>query len=111
MISLYSKNSTRIPAIISEVVEVVENSPASQAGLTPESRIISVGEKRIKSVEEFVETVEANAGQEITITTLEQQYILVPREDPPEGEGRLGVMITDLEMKFYHHKIIYLKKI
>jgi len=84
-----------------EVVEVVAGSPADQAGLKNDIRIISVNQEKTRSVESFVRIVEENKGREIMIETEKEKFYLTPRENPPENEGRLGVMITDTEMKFY----------
>jgi regulator of sigma E protease len=84
-----------------KVVAVVESGPAAKAGLKERSQITAVGEEKISSVEEFVEIIEKNKGQEILVITREGRFPLVPRENPPEEEGRLGVVITDIEMVFY----------
>lgn len=84
-----------------KIVEVVEGSPAEKAGLKKDDQIVLVNGKKIASIEEFVKIIEENKGKEVNLKTLKGKFSLVPRENPPEGEGSLGVVITDIEMVFY----------
>lgn len=88
---------------------VTENSPAAIAGLQQGDVIdeIRIGEEivAIKSSQDLVGTADKHLGEEITLVitrsgqTIEKQ--LVPRKDPPEGEGAMGVTISNYEEKKY----------
>ena len=65
---------------------VAPNSPAAEAGLMAGDELIG-----FNSTDEFISFINNNAGEEITIN----DKTLVPRLDPPEEEGRLGVSIVD----------------
>ncbi|MCJ7792713.1 MAG: site-2 protease family protein [Candidatus Marinimicrobia bacterium] len=106
-----------------KVVGVSEDSPAAQAGFLVEDLILAVNEKVVTSMATFVELVEENKGQEIRVKVAREEnnpcqekvlggmgfsceggnliLFVVPREEPPEGEGALGVVISEMEMKKY----------
>ena len=86
-----------------EIVEIAEDSPADEAGLNPEMFITAVkkdGEiAEVKTNDKFIEVVDKYLGEEITLITEDgQEFNLIPREDPPEGEGALGVIIADRKL-------------
>jgi len=89
------------------IVDIAENSPASAAGVEKESvaKKILYGEETISfaSMDEFVEAVNGLKGKEITLVVekegVEKEIKLTPRETPPEGEGALGVALSNIEMK------------
>ena len=82
-------------------VDVVSGSPADKAGIKKEDKLILVDNQEVYSVEGFVKTIEEKKGRQVVIKTSRGNHTLAPREDPPEGEGRLGVIITDTETAFY----------
>ncbi len=98
---IYSRLGIPTPLGYIQVMEVMENSPAASAGLTKGMQIIELDAKKATKIEEFIKVLEEKKGQAVLIRTREQEFKLVPRENPPVGEGRLGVAITDIEMKFY----------
>jgi len=80
-----------------EVVAVTEGSPAEKAGIK-EGDII----RKFQNNKEFVKIISENLGKEIELE-LERQgptlsVIVVPRKEPPENEGPLGVVIADSKM-------------
>lgn len=91
-----------------EVAGVAENSPAEKAGMQEKDIVISVisptrsrfaTPRRCKTNQEFIEIINQNLGQEIELE-LEREgerrmIVLVPRKEPPESEGPLGVAIVD----------------
>lgn len=86
------------------VIEVRENSPAALADIRKDDVVRSVDGEAITSVDEFIGLVDQKRGREITIN-LERdgtrfETKAVPRENPPEGEGALGVVITTTETYF-----------
>jgi regulator of sigma E protease len=87
------------------IVGIAENSPAAEVGLKLDDVVISVDREKIKSNESFIQATEGKAGQEMLVGIKRGEesltLLITPRKDPPEGEGPLGVVISQMEMKFY----------
>ena len=91
-----------------KVLEVDAGSPAQTAGILVGDTISSVGKESVESVSEFIELVDANKGDKVSIVlvgkekgeTVEKKVSIRPRENPPEGEGPLGVTISSTEIYF-----------
>ncbi|QQG49924.1 MAG: site-2 protease family protein [Candidatus Berkelbacteria bacterium] len=79
------------------VVRVVEGTPASSAGILAGDTITKVDGQAVASDQEFVALVNNKRGKELVLTldrNGEQQLVtLTPRENPPPGQGMLGVAI------------------
>jgi len=81
---------------------IAENSPAEKAGLKPNSIIISGNGIRFGSSKQFVQFINENKGEEISLevkslSTKEVKKVnVVPRIDSPEGQGALGVGLGDI---------------
>ncbi|MEA2595927.1 MAG: regulator of sigma protease [Thermomicrobiales bacterium] len=78
---------------------VSSGSPAAKAGWQRGDRIVAVNGKELETADEVRTSAAANAGREMT-TTIERRGKLIdttvsPRKNPPEGEGRVGVLITE----------------
>jgi len=80
--------------------EIAPGSPAEQAGLKKGERIESVNDRQMATVGEFIVTVDQLAGEDIVLGVRDplegtsRQVELTPRQNPPEGEGRLGVVVS-----------------
>lgn len=78
---------------------VESDSPAQMAGWLPGDRIVSIDGQPINSTTEASEVVRANVGEEVTVViqrggeTIETSVI--PRENPPAGQGSTGITFTD----------------
>lgn len=98
---IYSK--TGIPQNLGyvQIIDTMPDSPARLAGLVKDEIIKSVNNEPITSADEFIKKVENQKGQNITLVTDKGTHALTVRENPPEGEGRLGVIFTDVKMVFY----------
>jgi len=108
------------------IVGVTADSPAQKAGIKEGDIVISLADKEVKSVDDFLAIAKENAGKELTLEigrkdenpckektagVLTDSKIacrgenlllkMTPRERPPEGEGPLGVVISQIEMRFY----------
>ena len=98
------------------VVGIAKDSPAQKSGLAVGDRIIQAGGKPVLSTDEFIKIVDENKGREIEMVLQRMpssdlpagkagveglRLKVVPRETPPEGEGPLGVAISQIEQKFY----------
>jgi regulator of sigma E protease len=99
---LYALIFSRIGVPITDQVQILDispNSPAAQAGLMPGDMILAVNDSPIESTESLQSEVYANLEQEIMITVLrdgqEIRSDLVPRSDPPEGEGAIGIVMSN----------------
>jgi len=79
------------------IVDVNANSPAETAGIMPEDVILRVNETAIDSMSALADAVKANLGEEILIEYERggQRFETraVPRVNPPEGEGSLGIVM------------------
>jgi len=86
---------------------VVKGSPAEKAGLKPKTIILSGNGIEFKDAEQFVEFANNNKGKKVFLKTrdLDKKEInkvsVVLRDNPPEGEGPLGVGLGNIaEVKY-----------
>ena len=84
------------------VTEVAENSPAAIAGISDGDVILSINDKPINNTADLNRYIQMNLGKEMTMLvehsdTTEEEFRLIPRWRPPEGEGSIGVTISTLE--------------
>ena len=79
------------------VTSVVSGSPAEEAGLQSGDVIIQADDTEILTVESFVSFTAQHRGEEIVLTLERDGQLLeiplVPRSDPPEGEGPIGIVL------------------
>lgn len=94
------------------IEKVSPGSPAELAGLMEQDYVnfltiptAGIVNKEVTTANELIDTVKQYAGQQITLSVLRQNkpmtIQLVPRLDPPAGQGPMGVAISDLEKKIY----------
>ncbi|MFH1289345.1 MAG: M50 family metallopeptidase, partial [Patescibacteria group bacterium] len=103
------------------VAGVAENSPAGKAGFKEEDIILSVEGISVSGIDEFISLIAEKKGDVINVEIKREENNLckkeevkdivcngenmilavVVREDPPEGEGSLGVLISDTEIVKY----------
>ena len=80
------------------IQDVSTNSPAKLAGLLPGDQIVYVNEKDIHNIGAIRENTYRNLGSQITITiqrnNIQQQISLIPRWEPPIGEGPVGIKLS-----------------
>jgi len=80
-----------------EVIQVVGQSPAYEAGVSYGDVIVAVAGKPVHNYYELSRAVEKWAGHPISLTLdragREVVVTLTPRVNPPEGEGAMGVGI------------------
>ncbi len=78
---------------------VTEGSPSAEAGLEANDLFISVNQQPIDSIEKLVAIIEVNLGKPIEVVVQRGDQLittnLTPRSDPPEGEGPMGVGLTN----------------
>jgi regulator of sigma E protease len=80
------------------VANVEPESPAAEAGWEPGDRFMEVAGSTVDDLGDVVNKTHDHAGREMSVVVArggeEIQTSVVPREDPPEGEGRTGIQIT-----------------
>jgi regulator of sigma E protease len=76
---------------------VAPESPAEAAGLQPDDLIVALNGERFSTFADLPERTQQVLGQEITLTILrdaeEVDVTLIPRANPPEGQGAIGIGI------------------
>jgi regulator of sigma E protease len=79
------------------ISEVEKDSPAASAGLASGDIIMSIDGEKVDEVAELQESIKEKQGQPVQLTIRntrndsEKDVVAIPRVDPPEGQGRLGV--------------------
>lgn len=85
-----------------QIIFIAKNSPAEKAGLLVGDKIILLSLKnnaiRPEEISEVQDFTQKNAGEKITLTIKRGekiiQKIIKPRENPPENEGPIGIMLA-----------------
>jgi regulator of sigma E protease len=90
------------------ITRVAEGSPAEAVGLKPEDKVVGmeglVWPEKETVIKDFVEYVNQHRGEEIRLKLEDGQEIgVVPRleAETPEGQGALGVGITNVDAVLY----------
>lgn len=100
------------------VSAVTKNSPAELANILVGEVVVRVGETEIKTSDQFVSLVKDKKGQMISLYLAKvdsngrksdslRVVEVIPRENPPEGEGSLGVGISTVPIITYEKKVWY----
>jgi regulator of sigma E protease len=93
------------------VVEIMSGSPAEKAGMAVGDRILKVEGQEVEAIEDFSRMMKSWGGLSVNILiesgettalleglvedgTATKNINLVPRKNPPEGEGAAGVVIS-----------------
>jgi regulator of sigma E protease len=85
------------------VVETVNpGSPAESAGIVPGDTLLGIDGKTIVNFSQFQRYTMLNLGTETTVLVehsdgTTEEFQLVPRWDPPEGEGAIGI-VRDVDL-------------
>jgi len=92
------------------VEEIVKDSPAEKAGFKVGDVVKEIDFKDekiiIKETGNMVRLVNQQAGNELSVLVVEKNWAektlkVVPRKDPPAGEGALGVVLSSIELTKY----------
>ena len=82
-----------------KIIGIAPNSPAEMVGLKEDDVILKVADKEIKKPDELTGEVAKYKGQTIDLIINDNELIKVEvRENPPEGEGSIGIAISNTEM-------------
>jgi len=78
-----------------QVIDVVQGSPAEQVGLKAGDTVLKINGEQVNSTEKLHDIVQANLGKEISLTiqrgSQPVEIRVTPRQNPPEGQGPLGI--------------------
>lgn len=83
-----------------KVLNIATNSPAQDAKLLVGDIVRKVDGQEVTSVPEFVSKIEDKKGKKVKLELQDRVVTIVPRANPPAGEGPLGVTITNTETYF-----------
>lgn len=111
IISYLFSSGTMVPTSKIIISQVLKNTPAEKAGLKPNDVISKflppdrLTPIKLKNSEEFIQLTKKYAGQPVIIfVKREKKEIslkIVPRVNPPKGQGPLGVVISSFVFKKY----------
>lgn len=83
-----------------QILGIVPDAPGAKAGILPGDVVIALNGQSFDSTNTFRELISENAGKDVTMTlrrgdeTLD--VTLQPRKNPPEGQGAVGISISDI---------------
>lgn len=85
------------------VEEVVEGSPADMSDIEQGDLVLEVGGEEVKTSQELIEKAAMYKGKEVELLIEKQdgskeKVTVAVRQNPPEGEGSMGVVINSIEM-------------
>ena len=93
-----TENASALTNQLTYIVEVVENSPAAEAGISSYDRIVSIGDIERPTIDQVTSVIGEHVGRELTLEIdrqgVRETITTTPRVDPPEGEGALGVSLV-----------------
>jgi len=103
---------TGVPKKIGKVkiIEIIADSPADKAGVKGDLFVVGICRGnfndclnnkaiKIKRSKDFIKIVKKWAGKEIVLVSEDgRRFSVIPRKNPPVGEGALGVIITDSKL-------------
>ncbi len=82
------------------IVGISPGSPAEKAGLKENDVILKVNNVVVKKADGLTEEIGKNKGKKINLVINDNKLVEVEvRENPPEGEGAIGVAISNTEME------------
>lgn len=81
-----------------EIKQVVTQSPADKAGFQSGDILLKIEDQKITQVFEVTKIISENLDQQISFEILRNQKTIrlsaIPRKNPPEGQGALGVVLN-----------------
>ena len=85
------------------VGNVAKDSPAQQAGIKSGDRILSLNGQTLTSARELLEKTKTLIGTKVKISlqgdnNQERIVNLIPRKDPPQGQGAMGIAFGGIEV-------------
>ena len=100
------------------VTQVVKDSPAAQAGIKEGEVVAKIADEQILTADQFVQLVGQHKGEAMslylstpnpdgTASDVSRQLTVVPRVNPPEGQGALGVAVVTSPIMIYEKQPWY----
>lgn len=90
-----AENEAELTNFKTYIIDIAENSPATEAGLQELDRVVRVGEVENPTIEQMQAVIEQGAGSAVVMEVERQgqhkTIELTPRVNPPDGEGAIGV--------------------
>ena len=87
--------------VVGDVVidQVVADSPAAEAGIVPGDTVLSINGNSIQNIGDVIYDIHLKMGEKIILELKSadgnlKTATLVPRWNPPEGEGAVGIAMT-----------------
>ncbi len=81
------------------VTQVSPDSPAMAAGFQNGDLILMINDTEVESIQQLINITNQNLGQPIEITYARDDQsrtvTITPRENPPEGEGAMGIALSN----------------
>ena len=82
---------------IVQIAAVEPDSPAYEAGILVDDELIEINGQSIEDMSDVSQVIQANLGETVDIVILrgdeEVSVSVVPRVDPPEGQGAMGIIM------------------
>lgn len=86
-----------------KVLQVADGSPAAKSGMQSGDLILKIAGKEVKTLDDVHDNIQSNLGQEIEFLLKRdgQEHLiqLVPRVNPPRGEGNIGIKLGWAQVK------------
>jgi regulator of sigma E protease len=104
--------ATGWPTVVDDsimITQVAEGSPASEAGLLPNDVVLRLNGLEVRSIAELQEITRQNLGRAVPIEVQRDRVTLtrevVPRANPPEAQGPIGIRIGPARIDRVAHPI------
>jgi len=92
--------SQTTPSSYAQILGVVPDAPGAQAGMEAGDIVTAFNGQAVDGVEIFRTLTRENVGKEISLTIKRGNELLdlelIPRANPPEGQGAIGILIGDV---------------
>ncbi|MFA5828291.1 MAG: M50 family metallopeptidase [Candidatus Shapirobacteria bacterium] len=99
---VYSVSGVPTDIKVVKIIGITGGSPAEMAGLKEGDSVVEVEGKPVFSAREMTDEVAKYKGQEISLEVeslkVEREVKVFVRENPPAGEGGMGVTVSNTEM-------------
>lgn len=84
-----------------KVVDIAQSSPALNSGLVVGDIIAEADGKTFTKIDDFIKYVDTKKGKRVFVKTQDDKNLtIIPRENPPQGQGPLGVVISTTEIYY-----------
>lgn len=99
------ENVTELRDVQTYLLEVAPGSPAESAGVKALDRIVSFNGVETPTIDKVQQITQEKLGQEVSLRVdrqgVKHDLTITPRENPPEGEGAMGVSLASTGLEQY----------